>query len=172
MTSPDQVNVLEFRKAMGRFMTGVTIVSTVAPDGTLRGFTANSFTSVSLDPPLVLVCVANASSSTADFVAAPSFGVSILSQHQVDISARFARPGDIKFEGVACKLSDRGSPIIHGAIAWLDCARHEAISAGDHTILIGRVAEFGHENGMPLGYFGGRYVGLGRDIAPKVSRSH
>jgi flavin-dependent trigonelline monooxygenase, reductase component len=160
MTSSDHLDVSEFRKALGRFVTGVTVVTTLAPDGAPRGFTANSFTSVSLRPPLILVCIARSAASHNIYESAASFAVSILSQDQQSISSTFASSRPDKFADIDWSLSANGCPIIGSSAAWLDCIKHDMIEAGDHTILIGRVEQFSHSARMPLGYYQGRYVAL------------
>jgi flavin reductase (DIM6/NTAB) family NADH-FMN oxidoreductase RutF len=113
-----------------------------------------------MDPPLVLVCIANSAASRADFTSANGFGISIPSQQQVDISVTFATAGANKFDRVRWMRSGGDNPIIEAGVAWLDCAKHEMISAGDHSILLGRVLDFGHSSEAPLGFYQGRYMSL------------
>lgn len=157
----DRFDSHAFRRALGQFATGVTIVSTIEPDGTPRGFTANSFTSVSLDPPLVLVCIANAASSCSVFRDAPNFSVNILAEDQKGASGLFATQRSDKFKAVDWHSGSSGVPVIDGAIAWFECSRYREIEAGDHMILVGRVSDFGFREGRPLGYLGGSYFTLG-----------
>jgi len=164
VTNSGGLDIAEFRKALGAFMTGVTVVTTMSSDGTPRGITANSFTSVSLQPPLILVCLAHSAASHHVFTATEAFAVSILNKEQRAISAKFASSRSDKFVGTEWHRAITGSPIIQSSGAWLDCVKHDAIDAGDHTILIGRVVGFGHRPSMPLGYFGGQYVSL--DMQP------
>lgn len=150
------------RKAFGAFATGVTVVTTAEPDGSLRGFTANSFTSVSLDPPLILVCIARTAGSAPAFVAAQHFAVSVLADGQHAVSGLFAGRGSDRFAQAAWSHGQSGSPLIDGAAAWFDCTMHRTIEAGDHIILIGRVLDYGHsEDATPLGYCRGAYVRFG-----------
>lgn len=151
----------DLRKAFGAFMTGVTVVTTRQADGGLRGFTANSFSSVSLDPPLLLVCVNKASASCEAFSSTPSFAVNILSEAQKDVSGAFASKRPDKFADVQYAMSASGNPLLTGSLAWFDCARHDVIDAGDHVILIGRVMGYSHTDANPLGYARGGYVTLG-----------
>lgn len=151
----------DLRKAFGAFMTGVTVVTTREANGGLRGFTANSFSSVSLDPPLLLVCVNKASASCEAFTSAPSFAVNILSEAQKDVSGTFASKRPDKFANVQYAMSASGNPLLTGSLAWFDCARHDVIDAGDHVILIGRVTGYSHADANPLGYARGGYVTLG-----------
>ncbi|MDQ0346038.1 alpha/beta fold hydrolase [Ancylobacter vacuolatus] len=147
-----------FRQALGAFLTGVTVVTTRNPAGEMRGFTANSFSSVSLDPPLILVCLAKTASSFPVFSAAENFAVSVLAAGQKDVSALFASKSPDKFAGAPWHLGPAGSPVIAGAAAWFDCTRHEVVEAGDHVILIGHVRGFGAGTEAPLGYCRGAYV--------------
>ncbi|SCW43258.1 alpha/beta fold hydrolase [Ancylobacter rudongensis] len=147
-----------FRQALGAFLTGVTVVTTRNADGEMRGFTANSFSSVSLDPPLILVCLAKTASSFPVFSAAANFAVSVLAAEQKDVSALFASKSPDKFSGAPWQLGPAGSPVMSGAAAWFDCTRHEVVEAGDHVILIGHVRGFGARDVAPLGYCRGAYV--------------
>ncbi|QCP51368.1 flavin reductase family protein [Trinickia violacea] len=148
----------EFRRALGAFVTGVTVVTTIQPDGSPRGFTANSFTSVSLDPPLVLVCIAKTASSYAVFSATKRFAVSVLAEDQKSVSGVFASKAADKFAQVAWRARVTGAPVMDGAAASFDCTTHEVIDAGDHIILLGRVVDFAHTSSTPLGYCRGAYV--------------
>jgi flavin reductase (DIM6/NTAB) family NADH-FMN oxidoreductase RutF len=150
----------ELRKALGCFVTGVTVVATLGPDGVPRGITANSFTSVSLTPPLILICIARSASSHRVFSDVDRFAVSILGQHQQDLSARFASQLRDKFSNICWDLTQGGSPVLSDSVAWLDCSKHEAVDAGDHTILVGRVLQFRHSERPALGYYRGRYVAV------------
>lgn len=147
-----------FRRALGAFVTGVTVVTTTQPDGSPRGFTANSFTSVSLDPPLILVCIAKTASSHAVFSTTDHFAVSMLAENQKPVSGVFASKSPDKFAQVAWRARATGAPVIEGASAGFDCSTHQVVDAGDHFILIGRVVDFFHSNASPLGYCRGAYV--------------
>lgn len=153
----------DLRRAFGTFMTGVTVVTTRAADGTLRGFTANSFSSVSLDPPLLLVCLSKAAASSGAFSKAASFAVNILSDEQRAMSMNFASRRLDKFAGIDYRFSDGGNPLLPGAVAWFDCSTHEAVDAGDHLILIGRVNSYEYTDASPLGYLRGSYISLGSE---------
>jgi flavin reductase (DIM6/NTAB) family NADH-FMN oxidoreductase RutF/pimeloyl-ACP methyl ester carboxylesterase len=150
-----------FRSALGSFMTGVTVVSTAQSDGEPRGFTANSFNSVSLDPPLVLVSIAKTAASYSVFTSAKHFSVSVLSENQRDVSGLFASKATDKFAKTAWRKGPTGSPLIDGAVAWFDCRAHNVVIAGDHAILIGEVVAFESSMTSPLGYCQGAYVTLG-----------
>ena len=146
------------RDAFGTFMTGVTVVTSHDTTGTPLGFTANSFSSVSLDPPLVLVCLANSSSNYDALTQAGGFAVNILSEDQKDISNTFARPSQNRFAGLDWQAGPQGSPILQGVSAWFDCTMHKTVEAGDHIILIGKVTGFGTSTAPGLGYARGAYV--------------
>ena len=153
-----------FRRALGSFLTGITVVATVQPDGTPRGFTANSFTSVSLDPPLILICIAKTASSCPVFSAAEGFSVNILAEHQVSVSGLFASKSADKFAGVGWRRGPAGNPVLDEVAAWFDCRRHAVIDAGDHVILVGRVAGFDERAVNPLGYCRGAHVTFGLQL--------
>ena len=151
------------RNALGSFLTGVTIVTTFDKDGRARGFTANSFTSVSLDPPLILVCPAKSAASYDVFKACDGFAVSVLQDSQKAASTLFASKSPEKFASVETLTAVTGAPIIADSLSWFDCTPHQRIDAGDHLVLIGRVEAFDSREGQPLGYLRGKYVDLGLD---------
>ena len=155
------------RNAFGAFATGVTVVTTRQPDGTPRGFTANSFTSVSLDPPLLLVCLAKTAHSADTFSDAPHFAVNILAEDQKAVSGLFASRTPDKFAQCAWTPGPADMPLIDGALASFTCANHQLVDAGDHLILIGRIEAFSTTEGQPLGYFRGNYfsIGIEKDLA-------
>jgi (E)-2-((N-methylformamido)methylene)succinate hydrolase len=155
---PLSIDPKAFRQALGAFVTGVTVVSTLEPDGAPRGFTANSFASVSLDPPLVLVCIAKTASSYPVFSRAAHFSISVLAEAQKDISSLFASKASDKFALAPWRRGATGSPIIDGAAAWFDCRHRNIVEAGDHIILIGEVVGFDHSSASPLGYCRGAYI--------------
>ncbi len=156
----------DLRRAFGCFMTGVTIVTTFDADGEPCGFTANSFTSVSLDPPLVLVNIAREAHGCPVFTGARGFAVNILAGNQRELSNLFARAGEDKFAGVAWSPGPAGSPLIDGVVAWFDCTLYQRVDAGDHVILIGEVAHYQYNTHSPLGFCRGTYVSSG--LSPRV----
>ena len=170
----DPLDAKNLRNAFGSFMTGVTVVTTVDANGDPRGFTANSFTSVSLDPPLLLICIAKTASSYPVFSKAPGFVVNILAEDQKDVSGIFASKRPDKFAAVNWSRSANGLPVIGGALSWFDCSRREVIDAGDHVILIGAIRGFDAREANPLGYARGGYVSLGLEQAAvnAASKSH
>lgn len=149
------------RDAFGSFMTGVTVVTTCDTDGQLFGFTANSFSSVSLDPPLLLVCPGKFLSSYAAFTACSHFAVNILAEGQEEVSNTFASFKGDRFARVAHQRDQHGLPLIDGALAQFSCATRQVMPAGDHSILIGEVLGFAHAEGQGLGYASGQYFSLG-----------
>ena len=146
------------RDALGTFLTGVTVVTTVDEAGQPRGITANSFTSVSLDPPLVLVCVDRAASSYQAFTSARGYAVNILGQDHREVAAVFATKRPDKFATVETFTSGLGNPVISSSIAWLDCRTTDVHTIGDHAVLVGHVHGHGGEGGQPLGFHQGRFV--------------
>ena len=151
------------RDALGCFGTGVTVITARRPDGAPVGFTANSFTSVSLDPPLILICLAKTSFSAALFqpgsgFAAPAFAVHVLHIGQQQTATLFATSGADKFAGQPGETWDTGAPIIPGSLAALECTHHATHDGGDHLIIVGRVGRAHYEPQRdPLLYFRGRY---------------
>lgn len=146
------------RNAFGSFMTGVTVVTAHDATGDPLGFTANSFTSVSLSPPMVLVCLAKTSSNYDALVAASGFAVNILAEDQIAVSNTFARPVEDRFASVDWYEGPNGAPILNGVSAWFDCKMHKTVEAGDHIILIGEVVAFDSTAKSGLGYARGAYV--------------
>ena len=165
------IEVRHFRDGLGCYPTGVTVVTTRDADGQPRGFTANSFTSVSLDPPLVSVCLAKTAHSHVVFSAAPAFAVHVLSEAQKPVSSLFASKAADKFE--QCQWSDgrSGVPLIKDSLATFECKVWQRVDAGDHTMLIGEVIGLQHSPGRPLGYCRGAYVGYQEVAAVNASAS-
>jgi flavin reductase (DIM6/NTAB) family NADH-FMN oxidoreductase RutF len=146
------------RNAFGTFMTGVTVVTAYDDNDAPLGFTANSFSSVSLDPPLVLVCLANTSQNFDTLVHAKGFAVNILAEDQINISNTFAQRVEDRFAAVDWQRGPVGSPILSDTSAWFDCTMHKTVDAGDHVILIGQVGAFDSTTKPGLGYARGAYV--------------
>ena len=151
------------RRALGCFVTGVTVVTARGDDGRPHGFTANSFTSVSLDPPLVLVCVGHETECLEVYRRCPGFAVNVLGEAQRALSDRFATEPSDRFAGVRWREGSCGSPILEGCVASLECAAWQRIEAGDHMILVGRVLACEHTTGRPLAYWRGCYRSLPLD---------
>lgn len=152
---------MDFRRALGQFATGVTVITTRDTDGTPRGFTANSFTSVSLDPPLVLICIGKHAASLPVFENAPGFAITILAEQQRDVAGLFASQRADKFDIADWAPGKSNMPVVNGGLAWMECSRHQVVDAGDHIILIGRVTDFGYRDGPVLGYLRGSFFTLG-----------
>ncbi len=151
----------EFRRALRRFPTGVTIVTTML-DGKPKGFTANAFASVSLEPPMVLICVNRQARSHPIIAAAGVFCVNVLALEQADLARRFAQKAAADpFAEIAYHADRTSSPVLDGSLAYLDCTLAEEHSVGTHTIFIGEVVATGARDGAPLGYFNMDY----RDFA-------
>ena len=153
------------RDAFGAYMTGVTVVTARRADGAAVGFTANSFTSVSLDPPVLLVCPGKFLSSYETFASCTHFAVSVLAEGQEDIATIFASSKADRFAQVQCDDDLHGVPVINGAIARFSCTLHDRVEAGDHCVLFGKVAAFEHEGTAGLGYVSGRFFSLGTERA-------
>ena len=150
----------QFKLAMSHFACGVTIVTT-EHDGARYGMTVASFASLSLHPPLVIVCIEIAAKSHDAIVAAGTFGVSILGAEQAELSGRFAsKKIDDKFEGVRLIESALGVPLLEGAICTLECRVHERLPGGDHSIFVGEVVDARVSDGAPLLYFRSGYRNL------------
>lgn len=146
------------KNAFTRYATGVTVVTCVPPGGEPVGITVNSFTSVSLDPALVLWCLDDGASLFEAFSAAPAYGVSVLSLDQQDLSNRFATPGRHQVSPSEAETFDTGAPLLKGRLAGFDCTVWERHEAGDHLIMIGQVRHFDSRDGQPLIYSGRQYL--------------
>lgn len=148
----------DFRAALGQFATGVTIVTALDEQGRRVGLTANSFNSVSLDPPLVLWSLSKRSSSMPALLAASAYAINVLAADQRVLAERFARRGIDRFEGVAWRPGLSGSPLIDGAVASFECAPRSHHDEGDHLIFVGEVTHCRRRVGaVPLVFHGGRF---------------
>jgi len=159
------VSQSEFRKAMASFATGVTVI-TVDYEGEVHGMTANAFASVSLDPMLVLVCVDHKARTHTHLHARKRFGVNVLAENQRAVSEYYADPNpDHRYAEREAKArfdrTQHGTPVLHGALAYLECRLHTAQDAGDHTIFIAEVEDVVVRAGDPLLYFRGEYRNIG-----------
>jgi flavin reductase (DIM6/NTAB) family NADH-FMN oxidoreductase RutF len=149
-----------FRDALGRFPTGVAVVTAAGTDSHF-GITVNSFTSVSLDPPLLLWCMDRRSRRHEVFVKAAGFTVSILGTDHKDVSSRLARPGEHSLNDIALIETELGPPALADSLAIFECAAEKKVEAGDHTILLGRVLRFSCPSASaPLVFFRGKYSAL------------
>jgi flavin reductase (DIM6/NTAB) family NADH-FMN oxidoreductase RutF len=146
-----------FRRACSRFPTGVTIASVVDQQGVPHGLTVNSFTSVSLDPPLVLVALAHSASVIDAFRGARFFSVNVLAAGQRALSERFALKGHDRFDGLAWHAGETGAPLLPGTLAEIECAIQQRFTAGDHDLFVGEMVRAVVHEGEPLLYFSRRY---------------
>ena len=151
----------ELRLALGRYVTGVTIVTCRDEEGRAVGLTANSFNALSLDPPLVLWSLRRESPSIEAFTRATHFTVNVLAEDQIDLSRRFARPSAAKFEAGDWRDGHGGAPMLDGAVAVFECRRRSHHEAGDHILFIGEVERIACTAAPPLVYHAGHYRSLG-----------
>lgn len=149
----------EFRRCLGNFATGVTVITAKSSDGTQVGVTANSFNSVSLDPPLILWSIVKTSSSYAVFENSDHFAVNILAADQIDLSNNFAKPSDDKFANVETQSGVGGAPLLQNTAANFQCEKYQVVDGGDHWIMIGKVVAFESLGRAPLLYVQGSYAG-------------
>jgi flavin reductase (DIM6/NTAB) family NADH-FMN oxidoreductase RutF len=160
MTIPTD-QALALRAALGRFATGVTIVTAKTAAGEPVGLTINSFTSVSLDPPLILFNIDKKAASLSALQAADAFAVNVLGSDQQELSHRFAFSQEDRWTGVAHRDGLGGAPLIEDTIARFECEPWATYEGGDHLIVVGRVARYGYDLGKdPLLFYGGRYADL------------
>lgn len=155
---PPRFTERHFRDALAQFATGVTVITARGPDGRFAGFTANSFNSVSLDPPLIVWSLADASETLPAFRAAERYAVNVLAHDQIALAHRFSRPHADRFAGVAYRLGAADAPLIDGGIAWFECRHHALHPAGDHTLFIGEVEHCERRNGIGLVFHHGHYA--------------
>ena len=155
---PPAIDPKEFRRALGAFATGVTVITTCRTDGTLAGLTANSFNSVSLAPPLVLWSLARVAGSMPAFERGSHYAINILAADQHALALRFAAKAIDRFAGVPFRTGISGAPILDGAAAVFECFNRSRYEEGDHVIFVGEVEHCAHRPGaQPLIFHGGRY---------------
>ena len=154
----------DLRTALGAFGTGVTVVTIAAPDGSPIGFTCNSFSSVSLSPPLVLWSLSLRSPNLSNFLQAPHFGINILAADQIAVARRFAQSIANKFDGVPHRRGIGGVPLLENAAAELECRNETRYYSGDHVIFIGHVLSYRWRECVPLLFWRGRYIEPGPDV--------
>lgn len=145
------------RNLLGQFATGVTVITTRSVDGRNVGMTANSFSSVSLDPPLVLWSISRSAPSLPDFLAASHFAINVLGADQHGLSGQFARGAADKFDGVSFRTAAGGVPVLEGVIAALVCRNLTQYDGGDHLIFLGQIEHYRHGGGEPLVFHAGQY---------------
>jgi flavin reductase (DIM6/NTAB) family NADH-FMN oxidoreductase RutF len=153
---------VDVRRAFGRFGTGVTVITSRAPDGRRLGVTANSFNTVSLEPPIVLWSLSDQSPSLAGFRAAGRFVVNVLTLDQIELSHRFSRPAADRFAGVPFSDSLDGMPVLSGCSATIECTIVNIHAVGDHMLFLGQVERYAYEQADPLLFCNGQYLrGIG-----------
>ena len=150
----------EFRQALGRFASGVTIVTCKSDGGDPCGITVSAFSSLSLEPPLVLICIDKRASVYADLKEGSCFAVNVLAQDQESVSRRFASRDADRFKGIGYREGLSGAPLIEGALAFIECRVAHSYPGGDHTIFVGEVETSGVNDGKPLLYFRGGYSSI------------
>src|SRR4029453_11651296 len=155
------VDARSFRAALAQFASGITVVTTRDREGRPVGLTVSSFCSVSLHPPLVLVCIDARSETHTAFADSGLFGVSVLAEGQEAVSERFARPGRAKFADIEMAAGPRGTALVPGALAHIECGVAASHEAGDHTVYVGKVLTLSVHPGRPLVYHSGAYHPLG-----------
>jgi flavin reductase (DIM6/NTAB) family NADH-FMN oxidoreductase RutF len=156
------VEAPQFRQLLGRFATGVTVLTSRTPQGDPIGMTASSVASVSLDPPLVLVSVDKSHEMHAALDSGTHFVLNVLSSEQEALSRRFAGEEQDRFRGVSYRQNERGIAVIEGVVAHIECEKHSTVPGGDHTVFIGMVVGGNATDRRPLLYYRGGYAGLSR----------
>lgn len=151
------INKVEFRAALGRFASGVTVVTAKDADGNLHGITVSAFCSVSLEPPLILICIEKTTGSHYALEASENFVVNILEEKQQHYSDQFASYLPDKFDGIEFEMNDAGIPVLKNTLASLECRLVNAHDGGDHTIFVGLVESCSVADDQPLIYFHGNY---------------
>lgn len=159
MTDDPEIDLDEFRRALGCFATGVAVVTTLDASGERAGMTVSSFNSVSMDPPLVLWSIADDAMSYDTFMNAKYFAVNLLTSGQQELSARFASKGADKFEGLDCREGLHGSPILPEYAACFECRTEHRYEGGDHKIIVGRVLRLEDTDADPLIFYHGHFAG-------------
>lgn len=170
MTAPTDIDPAHFRRVLGSLPTGVTVITAHGADGPI-GFAANSVTSVSLDPPLMLFCPAKSSSTWPALRDVGAFCINVMASHHREVTGRFAARGTDRFAGVGCVDRPTG-PALADAVAWIECRLHEEHDAGDHTIVVARVVaiEAAEHAAQPLVFFRGAYGSFHDGPLPPAQR--
>jgi flavin reductase (DIM6/NTAB) family NADH-FMN oxidoreductase RutF len=151
----------ELRRVMGCFATGVTVITTRDQNGRPYGLTANAVTSLSLEPPLLLICVDRRAETFPHFFDSKTFVLNILAEHQEEISRRFAKTGGEKFADLPYRIGHLDTPILDGTLGHVECRIIETLEGGDHVIHIGEVQHAEARDGRPLLFYRGKYRALG-----------
>ena len=158
------MDIREIRHVMGHFATGVTVITTNDKEGTPNGITANAFSSLSLDPPLVLVCIDKKANCYECFEESGVFAINLLGEHQEELSTRFATKGVEKFAGIGWHKGHQGLPLLDDAIGHIQCSLTNAYEGGDHTIYLGSVIDAKATGDRPLLFFKGKYHRLPEEV--------
>ncbi len=148
----------DLRRALGRFATGVTVITTQAPNGRMEGVTANSFAALSLEPPLVLWSLSRQSSTLAGFRESGFFAINVLRASQIALSHRFATPGASKYEGIDVDAGLGGCPLLRQPLATFECETETQLDGGDHVLFVGRVRRTAWHDGEPLIFSAGQVL--------------
>jgi len=151
------IDLQSFRRCLGKFSTGVTVVTCVDAKGNPCGITANSFSSVSLEPPLVLWNIAKVSNSLDAYLEAEYFAINVLADTQLDVSSHFAKSDHTLFDNIQHDMSAFGVPLLPDTIAQFDCQTYAIHDCGDHHIIVGEVLDFRSADVAPLLFFSGQY---------------
>lgn len=146
-----------FRRVLGHFASGVTVVTAVDTEGNARGITVSAFSSVSLAPPLILVCIESRAAFCEVITTANHFAVNLLSSAQQQLSEHFASKQISKFEGIDYELGVTGAPLLAGTLGYVECSRYELLEGGDHAIVLGKVEHLAVNGSEPLIHFAGKY---------------
>jgi flavin reductase (DIM6/NTAB) family NADH-FMN oxidoreductase RutF len=157
---PPDFDSAYFRSALSQFATGVTVVIARGADGVFHGLTVNSFSSVSLDPPLVLWSLANKARSMSAFQECSHYIINLLAEDQVELALRFSSPVDNRFEALKFDTSRTGLPILDGVAAWFECQNRSRYEEGDHVIFVGQVERCEMKPSRTLGFRGGRFLAI------------
>ncbi|WP_417586692.1 flavin reductase family protein [Pararhodobacter oceanensis] len=157
-----EINSKQLRDVLGRFATGVTVVTSIGDEGSPVGLVVNSFSSVSLEPPLILWSIGLNSPSHRAFCTHPGFAVNVMGVDAKDETLRFCTPSDNKFDGVEWWAGKHGVPVLSNALATLECATEQRIVSGDHEIFIGRVLRVDVREGSPLLFHRGQFTEIGQ----------
>jgi 4-hydroxyphenylacetate 3-hydroxylase, reductase component len=160
--APAALDTRALRDALGCFATGITVVTARGPHGQIAGVTANSFCSVSLEPPLVLWCLSKSAPSRTVFMRATYFAIHVLAEDQAELSTRFSRASKDKFAGLVVSEGLGGTPILDGVVALFECKGEQRYEAGDHLIIIGQVKRYRRTDRLPLLFHSSRYCGVVR----------
>ncbi len=162
-TGPSRLGAIDsslYRRTCAQFATGITVVTVVDSADRPHGITVNSFSSVSLDPPLVMVSIDLKNAILGHFLASSFFAINILAEDQQNLSLQFSTASAYRFEGVGWHTAASGAPLLNDVLAHLECSMVRSFNAGDHTILIGEVLRAGYREGKPLVYFNSGYQNL------------